>query len=332
MPAQQIDVIGKAQFAGAVILKGATGDVVPSSGYYAFQVVNGIAVIEDSSGGAVSLSEPLASKPMNVLQPGDYIDLNTSGIDNNGNPAAGDLRLGVNSNGAFALIDSTGAAIPLTAGKGGTFIPNLSVSSTAATPYMEFYRENGTAGSPTKVVSGNVVAQFSVAGVTAGGVVLAKNFFQAEAAGDWDGTTDVPLRLIFRTIPDASGTATTRMIIDHDGTIYAGSAVGEGALDRIIANNQTGTTYTLAATDRNKIVELNNASAIALTIPTNASVPIPVGFVCGVYQQGAGQITASGAGTTIRAPSGAKTRAQYTLMSLWKRATDEWVISGEVTT
>ena len=40
-------------------------------------------------------------------------------------------------------------------------------------------------------------------------------------------------------------------------------------------NTQTGTTYTLALADKGKIVEMNNASANTLTIPTNASVAFP---------------------------------------------------------
>ena len=42
-------------------------------------------------------------------------------------------------------------------------------------------------------------------------------------------------------------------------------------------NNQTGTTFTPALTDNNSEITLNNASAIAVTIPTNASVAFPIG-------------------------------------------------------
>lgn len=97
-------------------------------------------------------------------------------------------------------------------------------------------------------------------------------------------------------------------------------------------NSQTGTTYTLVLSDAGKVVEISNASAITVTIPTNASVAFPIGTVLEVFQLGAGQITIAVGSITLRAPGGAKTRVQYSTLSLRKRATDEWVISGDTTT
>lgn len=100
----------------------------------------------------------------------------------------------------------------------------------------------------------------------------------------------------------------------------------------ITANGQSGTTYTLVLTDAGKVIECNNASAITLTVPTNASVAFPTGTVIEVYQQGAGQITVTAAGgVTLRAPGGAKTRVQYSTLALRKRAADEWVLAGDAT-
>jgi hypothetical protein len=100
----------------------------------------------------------------------------------------------------------------------------------------------------------------------------------------------------------------------------------------LTANNQTGTTYTLVLGDAGKVLEMNNASAITLTVPTNASVAFPVGTVLEVWQQGAGQVSVAGSGITFRAPGGQKTRVQYSTISLRKQATDTWVISGDSTT
>jgi len=62
-------------------------------------------------------------------------------------------------------------------------------------------------------------------------------------------------------------------------------------------NNQTGTTYTLAASDNGDVVTLNNASAITVTLPNN----LAVGFNCRLIQLGAGQVTVSAAaGATVR--------------------------------
>lgn len=80
-------------------------------------------------------------------------------------------------------------------------------------------------------------------------------------------------------------------------------------------NAQTGTTYTLLTSDAGKIVEINNASAITLTLPNS----LPIGFCCTVTQTGAGQITlsaASGAALHNRS-SFTKTAGQYAELSLY---------------
>lgn len=100
----------------------------------------------------------------------------------------------------------------------------------------------------------------------------------------------------------------------------------------ITANNQIGTTYTLVLTDAGKVIECNNASPIALTVPPNSSVAFPVGTVIEVWMQGAGAITiTAGSGVTIRSPgSDLIINTQYATAVLRKRATDEWVLDGRL--
>ena len=96
-------------------------------------------------------------------------------------------------------------------------------------------------------------------------------------------------------------------------------------------NAQTGTSYTLLLADAGKLVTLNNAAAITLTIPTNASVAFPVGTRIDIVQYGAGQVTVGGSGVTIRS-SGSKLKlaGQYSGATLWKKSTDEWVLIGDI--
>jgi hypothetical protein len=98
-------------------------------------------------------------------------------------------------------------------------------------------------------------------------------------------------------------------------------------------NSQTGTTYTLAITDAGDVIERNNAAANTVTIPPNSSVPFPIGTVVFFRQMGAGATTvAAGAGVTIRSRGGALVLGgQYAEASASKRATDEWVLSGDIT-
>ena len=96
-------------------------------------------------------------------------------------------------------------------------------------------------------------------------------------------------------------------------------------------NAQTGTAYTLAATDGGAEVTMSNAAANTLTIPANATVALPVGFICSVTMLGAGVTTVDGAtGVTVNGVSGggAAISAQYRSVTLKKIATDTWVMQG----
>lgn len=97
-------------------------------------------------------------------------------------------------------------------------------------------------------------------------------------------------------------------------------------------NPQTGTSYTVVATDSGKLVELSNASAISVNVPLNSSVSIPVGTQINLVQTGTGQVSISGSvGVTVNATPGLKLRAQWSYATLIKRATDTWLLVGDLT-
>jgi hypothetical protein len=106
----------------------------------------------------------------------------------------------------------------------------------------------------------------------------------------------------------------------------------------ITVNAQTGTTYTLVAADAQRLVTLNNASAIALTVASNATQALPVGTQVTITQYGAGQVTITGAsspnpvtivstGATAATP---KTRAQYSTITLIQTSTNNWLAVGDL--
>jgi hypothetical protein len=99
-----------------------------------------------------------------------------------------------------------------------------------------------------------------------------------------------------------------------------------------VGTNAKTASYTLVLTDQSKVVEINNASANTLTIPTNASVPFPVGTYILFIQTGAGQTTITPAdGTvTINGTPGLKTRTQWSSATIMKRATNTWIVMGDV--
>ena len=115
--------------------------------------------------------------------------------------------------------------------------------------------------------------------------------------------------------------------LDAEITARAAGDTGVGA-----PNTQTGN-YTLVLADAGKSVEANHATnAITVTVPPNSSVAFPVGTIIEVARYGAGAAAiAAGAGVTIRSKGGLLGIGnQYGAVSLRKRATDEWVLVGDL--
>ena len=61
---------------------------------------------------------------------------------------------------------------------------------------------------------------------------------------------------------------------------------------------QTGS-YTLVLADGGKVVEINSATPVTLTVPANSAVAFPTGTLIEVCQIGAGQVTVVGVGSTF---------------------------------
>lgn len=119
-----------------------------------------------------------------------------------------------------------------------------------------------------------------------------------------------------------------------DATVVVDAlADGLEALETPTLNTQTGD-YTLVLGDFGKTVEIDSALGRNLTVPAYAQATFPVGTQVGLRQYGVGQVTVVGAGgVTVRSRGGAlKLAGQYAEAVLTKRATDEWVLTGDVTT
>jgi len=94
-------------------------------------------------------------------------------------------------------------------------------------------------------------------------------------------------------------------------------------------NAQTGTTYTTVLADNNKLVTLNNASAITVTLP---SAVYSVGSTINFAQIGAGQVTFQGDGTsTVLYTPGLKMRVQNSVVSALVIATNTFLLVGDLT-
>jgi hypothetical protein len=98
-------------------------------------------------------------------------------------------------------------------------------------------------------------------------------------------------------------------------------------------NQQTGTSYTITLADNGRLVELNNTLSITLSVPTNTTA-FPVGSQINILQTGAGQVTVEAltpATTTVNATPGLSLRAQWSSATLIKRASEQWVLIGDLT-
>lgn len=94
-------------------------------------------------------------------------------------------------------------------------------------------------------------------------------------------------------------------------------------------NAQAGS-YTLVMADTNKIVEMSGGGT--LTVPLNSSVPFPTASQITILQTGSTQVTIAGAvGVTVNARIGLKLSGQWSAATLFKRATDTWVLMGDTT-
>jgi len=132
-----------------------------------------------------------------------------------------------------------------------------------------------------------------------------------ETNDKWEATTDGTTYGNVVTTAD-SGTVSADMIAD------------------VLFSAQTES-YTLALSDKNKVVEMSNASATTLTIAADNSVNFPTGSQITILQTGAGQVTIAGAsGVTVNATPGLKIRTQYSAVVALKRAANTWVVTGDL--
>ena len=114
-----------------------------------------------------------------------------------------------------------------------------------------------------------------------------------------------------------SGTLSATSVVATNGF-----QVGSGAI-----NAQTAG-HTLAASDNGKIVTINSASPVTLTVGTAVGT---TGFSCTVIQVGTGQVTIAGSSTTLNSFSGLKMLGQYSGASIVCYATNTFSVIGGLT-
>jgi hypothetical protein len=214
------------------------------------------------------------------------------------NTAVGSWTLSVNS-GQYNSAVGVGALQQNQGGGYNTAMGNMALN-------INLSGSNNTALGYAADVSANNLSNATAIGN--GAKVGASNTIQL-------GNTDVTDVKTSGTIT-AAGLAVTGNVTSTTGSISGFDAA---------LNNQTGTTYTLTSADNGKVVTLNNASAITLTINTG----LGDGFNCLIVQKGVGQITIAGTATRINRQSHTKTAGQYAVVSIVNIGSDNVIIAGD---
>jgi hypothetical protein len=135
--------------------------------------------------------------------------------------------------------------------------------------------------------------------------------------------TDNSGKVVVRGSPQIVG-VNEQLLCGYSGGLWHCMA-GDSGSDAGV-NAQTGTTYTLAATDCNKTVTLSNGSAITVTLPSG----LPTNCAMVLVQIGAGQVTISPSSTTMNNRlSHTKLAGQYATASLKQYTSNVYVLAGD---
>ena len=182
-----------------------------------------------------------------------------------------------------------------------------------------------TAGASVKHVFTGDDATFFTAGVATADAAIPETVVTAKG--------DLLVAQTSATV-DNLAVGTNGYVLTADSTQTLGvawSAPATPTLD-LTLNAQTGTTYSLVASDVNKLVTLSNASAITLTVPNGV---FTVGEQIHCQQIGAGQVTVASDGTTVLTSTGAtstapKLRAQYSACTIVCTSSNNFTVIGDL--
>ena len=265
---------------------------------------------------ALDLKAPLASPTFTgtvttPLSTAGYVKTNASGV--------------LSSSAEIAQADVTSLTADLAA-KAPLASPELTGTPTAPTAAEATNTTQIATTAFVKTAVDNVIA-------SAPGALDTLNELATALGNDANFSTTITNSLAAKA-PIASPTFTGTVTVAASGIAFTdGTQTKEGVPSRTTITQQSAS-YNLSTgglTLRDGLLELSSASAITLTIPANSTTAYPVGTSIDILQTGAGQVTVAGAaGVTVNATPGLKLRSQYSSATLFKRATDTWVVMGDL--
>ena len=190
---------------------------------------------------------------------------------------------------------------------------------------------NNSTANPIVIGTDNI----SYTEFNAGKTVVAGNGLQEATPGTLSIDTSITATKasVDLKAPIDAPTFTNLVTVAAAGVAFTdGTQTKEGTPSRTPIIQKTDS-YTLSAlTERDSLIEVAKGSAATITIPLNSAVAFPVGTSIDILQTSTGQVTIAGdAGVTVNSTPGLKLRTQWSTATLFKRATNTWVVYGDLT-
>jgi hypothetical protein len=208
----------------------------------------------------------------------------------------------------------------------GDFVLVLNGTTQASIGYI-----NNSATNPIVIGTDNI----SYTEFSAGKTVVAGNGLQEATPGTLSidtGVTATKASVDLKAPIDAP-TFTNLVTLSASGVAFTDGTQTKQGVASLTPIIQKTDSYTLSAlTERDSLIEVAKASATTITIPLNSAVAYPVGTSIDILQTSTGQVTIAGdAGVTVNSTPGLKLRTQWSSCTLFKRATNTWVVFGDLT-
>lgn len=101
-------------------------------------------------------------------------------------------------------------------------------------------------------------------------------------------------------------------------------------LNRFVPRVVSAATEAITDDDENALICMDSSGACTVTFDSVTAATYTVGASIAMMQYGAGQLTFSGSGLTIRTAETQKTRKQYSSIFITKLRNDEWFLTGDM--
>jgi hypothetical protein len=163
---------------------------------------------------------------------------------------------------------------------------------------------------------------------------LHSGFFRdVSDSGKWKLVSNVPHPV--NNVVDITNAVKDTLVIGNleaDGVVFADGTQTKAGVPSLTAFTEKTASYTLDTLDhKDNIVEMNSSSPVTFTIPANDTLAWPVGTSMDIFATGTGAVTIAGAdGVTVNATPGLVLRTQWSSATILKRATNSWVVYGDL--